>query len=427
MVTPFLRTLLAAWLSLPLTAAAARGAGAPAGADWPEFHGPRRDNRSPETGLLRKWPEGGPKLLWTASGLGAGFSTVAIAGDTLYTAGKVKDRTYVFALDLDGELRWKALNGGAWEAPRRARWARNQDGSRATPTVVGDRAFHMNCLGRLAAFDARTGRELWALDLVKRFEADPPRWGYAESVLVADGRLFCYPGGRKGYMVALKPEDGSVAWANTAIGEPPSYSSAVLVAFAGERQLITMTAKGVIGVRPRDGVLLWRYPHANRRGINVATPIFADGRVYVSTGYGAGGVMVALRQDEGRVAAEKGWFHKAPDNHHGGIVLVDGHLYGSGDHQRGWWCLALATGEVKHTHRGVGKGSVSYADGMLYCLGERGEMALVEATPQAHRIVSRFTAPRGGDGLHWGHPVIRRGRLYVRHADRLFCYDVRAE
>jgi len=413
-------TLLARGLCTALLAAAAPTA------DWSGFHGPRRDNRSPETGLRKTWPDGGPRLVWTASGLGKGYSTVAIVGDTIFTSGKVADDTFVFALGLDGQLKWKARNGGAWEAGARARWARDYDGARATPTVAGGRVFHLNGLGRLAAYDARTGRELWSLNLIQRFAADLPRYGYAESVLVADGRLFCYPGGRKGYAAALRPETGEVLWANTTVGEPASYCSAVAVEFGGERQIITLSARSVLGLRAADGRLLWRYPHANRRGINATTPVFAGGRVYATSGYGAGSVLVRLRLADGAFRAEKGWFKKALDNHHGGVVLVNGRLYGAGHQQRGWWCLALDTGEVKYNARGVGKGSLTYADGRLYCLGERGEMALVEATPARHRIVGRFTVPRGGDGLYWAHPVVHGGRLYVRHADRLFVYDLTA-
>jgi len=295
--------LLARGLCTALLAAAAPTA------DWPGFHGPRRDNRSPETGLLKTRPDGGPPLLWTAPGLGKGYSTVAVVGDAIFTSGKVADETLVFALGLDDKLKWKARNGGAREAGPRPRWARDYDGARATPTVAGGRVFHLSGLGRLAAYDARTGRELWSLDLM-------PRYGYAESVLVADGRLFCYPGGRKGYAAALRPETGEVLWANTTLGEPASYCSAVAVEFGGERQIITLSARSVLGLRA--------------------------------------------------------------------------------------------------------------ADGRRYCLGERGAMALVEATPARHRIVGRFTVPRGGEGLYWAHPVVHGGRLYVRHADRLFAYDLTA-
>jgi len=275
--------------------------------EWPEWHGPNRDNVSPETGLLKEWPEGGPQLLWTASGCGKGYSTVSIAGGTIYTAGKVGDETLVFAFDLNGHLQWKSPNGTSWKASEDTRWARGYDGSRATPTVDDGLVYHLNETGNLAAFDAGTGKKVWSLNVLEKFGAKLSMYGCAESVLIDGNNLLCYPGGSKGYMVALDKKTGQVVWANQDSGDPAAYCSPVLVEFGGVRQIVTMTAEAVIGVEAGTGELLWRYEHTNGRKINAVTPLYEDGYVYATLRYGAGGVLLRLKASEGQVEAEKVW------------------------------------------------------------------------------------------------------------------------
>ena len=394
--------------------------------DWPEFHGPHRDSKSNETALLTEWPSGGPRLLWTASGLGIGYSTVSIARGTIYTAGKSNDTTFVLAFDLAGRPKWRAANGRSWKATKRQRWAVAYSGARATPTVNDGLVYHLGELGRLAAYSADTGQEVWALNVVERFNVKLPQYGYAESVLIDGDLLVCYPGGVTGYMVALNKATGEVVWANRNIGDPASYCSPIVVQFGGFRQIITMTTVAMVGVDVRTGEELWRFDHGNKRGVNATTPIYQNGHVYATSGYGKGGVMVKLAAHNGRIKAEEVWRSNSLDNHHGGVVLVDGYLYGAGHHARGWHCLDFKTGEPRYSGKGVQKGSVAYADRMLYCLGEKGVLALVRATPEGQRIVSEFRVPEGGEGLYWAHPVICGGRLYIRHADRLYAYDISA-
>ena len=394
--------------------------------DWPRFHGPSHDNKSTETGLLKKWPAAGPKLLWTATGIGTGYSSVSVADGTIYTAGTVGKITYVFAFDLDGKLKWKTPNGGAWTASRRQRYASSYAGSRSTPTCDAGRVYHLGELGRLAAFDAKTGREIWSLDLFKTFDATTPKYGLAESVLIDGDRLICSPGGTKGYMVCLEKATGKLIWAAAGVPGKMGYCSARIVEIAGRRQILSFSSQAVFGLDAATGKLLWHVDHQNQRGNNVADPIPHDGCVLASSGYGKGSILIRLKPaDGGAVQAETVWASKLLDNHHGGVVLVGSHVYGSGHRARGWFCLDFATG--KQAWNTPGKGSLTYADGMLYCLDERGTMSLVEATPDAHRLVSSFPVPKGGRGLHWAHPVVCNARLYVRHADKLFAYDVGAE
>ena len=391
--------------------------------EWPCFHGPRRDNKSTETGLLKKWPAGGPKLLWTASGLGKGYSSVTVAAGMVYTAGMIGKQTYVFAFDLNGKQKWRKLNGRSWQATMRHAMA--YGGSRSTPTYDEGRVYHLGDRGRLAVFNAKTGEELWSLDLLERFGAKVPKYGMAESVLIDGDRLICCPAGKKGYMVCLDKKTGKLIWANTEVKGTLGYCSPVIAEFGGFRQILSMSSATAFSVDAKTGKLLWSVDHGNRRDNSATDPIFHKGHVFASTGYGKGSTLIRLKGVQGGIKAERVWASKLMDNQQGGVVLVDGQLYGAGDQSKGWFCLDFLTG--KQAWRAEGKGSLTYADGMLYCLDERGTMSLVEATPKARRAVSSFRVPKGGSGLHWAHPVVCNGRLYVRHAAKLFVYDIRAK
>ena len=391
--------------------------------EWPRFHGPKHDNKSTETGLLKTWPAAGPKLLWTASGLGKGYASVTVAGGLIYTAGTVDKQTYVFALDLNGKQVWRKPNGQSWTATRRHAIA--YAGSRSTPTYDEGRLYHLGELGRLAVFDAKTGKEIWHRDLFEQFAAKTPKYGLAESITILGDKLLCSPAGAKGYIVCLDKKTGKLVWANTDVKGDVGYSSLVIAEFGGVRQALGLSSAVVFSVDADTGKHLWSVGFKNPRGNNVADPIFHNGHVFAASGYGKGSILIRLKRDGDGINAETVWASKLMDNHHGGGVLVDGHVYGSGHRARGWSCLDLMTG--KQLWKAKGKGSLTYADGMLYCLDERGKMSLVEATPKQRRVAGSFTVPRGGRGLHWAHPVVCDGRLYVRHVDRLYAYDIRAK
>lgn len=391
---------------------------------WPCYHGSSRDNKSLDTGLLRQWPEDGPQLLWTASGIGHGYSSVAVAGKRIFTAGMIGEDTNVVALDLDGRILWQRRAGVSWQASERQRWAVPYSGSRATPTVDGDTVFFLSELGELKAFDAATGNENWHLDLAQTFEADKPEYGYSESVLIDGDRLFCCPGGSKAYMVALDKRDGSLLWANADIDDPIGNSSSVVAEIADSKQIVSVTAKRIFAVRPEDGALLWQHPYANKRSNNATDVIVHEGLVYASSGYGRGSVLLRP-QLSGQVAftVETIWESELLDNHHGGVVLVEGCLYGAGHEAAGWFCLEFASGRKRWQERG--KGSLTYADGHLYCLDERGKMSLVQADQSNCIEVASFSLPKGGRGAYWAHPVVCGGRLYLRHSDQLYAYWIR--
>ncbi len=391
--------------------------------EWPCFHGLYRNNKSAETGLLKEWPGKGPELLWTVTGLGEGYSSVSIAGGYLFTAGKLEKQTYVFAFDLNGKQIWKKPNGQSWETT--LSYARTYTGSRSTPTYDNGILYHLGDMGRLTAFDYRTGKEIWFHNLREFFDAEIPEYGYSESVLIDGDRLYCSPAGKKGFMICLNKKNGKLIWANNEIPGTVGFSSPILAETGGYRQLINMTSNSVYGVDSKTGKLLWSVEYENSRSNNVTDPIYHNGYVFASSGYGKGSALIKLKTSGAKVSPETVWQTTLMDNHHGGIILHEGYLYGAGHESRGWFCLDFMTGEEIWKSRG--KGSLVYADNMFYFLEEKGTMKLVKATYEKYDEVSSFEVPEGGKGMHWAHPVVCGGRLYIRHTDKLFAYDIKSQ
>ena len=391
--------------------------------EWPCFHGLDRSNKSAETGLLKEWPEAGPELLWTVSGLGEGYSSVTITEGHLYTAGMIEKQTHVYAFDLNGTQVWKKLNGSSWEATRSH--ARSYIGSRSTPTYDNGVVYHLGETGRLAAFDYKTGKEIWSRELRQLFDAEIPEYGYSESIYIDGDRLYCNPAGKKGFMVCLNKENGELIWANTEIQGTVGFSSPIIAESGGYRQIIGISSNRVYGADTQTGKSLWSVEYENQRSNNVADPIFHNGHVFATSGYGRGSILLKLTASEENIIPETVWQTDLMDNHHGGVILHDGYLYGAGHSARGWFCLDFMTGKQMWNTRG--KGSLFYADDMFYFLEEKGTMKLIKATPEKYDIVSSFEVPEGGKGMHWAHPVVCGGRLYVRHADKLFAYDIRGK
>ncbi len=392
--------------------------------EWPCYHGPGRDNLSPEKGLLQSWPEDGPLLLWTASDIGHGYSSVAIASGRIFTAGMIDKKTHVTALDTNGKILWQKLNGQSWEATERQPWAVPYSGSRGTPTIDGSVVYHLSEMGDLSAFNLQTGDQLWHVNVVETFRAERPKYGLSESVLIRGDMIFCCPGGVDGYVVALDKRSGRTQWANTDIKDPVGYCSPVVMEIDGVGQIVSMSADRIFAFNPQDGHLLWDYEFGNARNNSTTDVIVSDGLVYASSGYGGGSILLRpKRQASGEFIVEELWRSDLLDNHHGGVLLIDGSLYGSGHESRGWFCLDFKSGDRQW--QSDGKGSLTYADGMLYFLNERGTISLVRATAEKRDQVSSFALPRGGRGLYWSHPVVCNGRLYVRHSEQLFAYDIR--
>jgi outer membrane protein assembly factor BamB len=391
--------------------------------DWPQFRGPTRDNVSKETGLLKEWPKGGPALAWRASGIGDGHSSIAVADGKIFTSGREGDAVYAFALnEADGKQVWKAKVGGLGDSIE----SQGGKGPRSTPTVDGDTVYVEGPAGDVVALGTADGKERWHASLTKDFGGRVPQWGYSDSPLVDGEHLICLPGGKTS-VVALDKRTGKEAWRVKELGGSAHYVSSVAADIDGVPQVIVSTDRTLAGLAPADGTVLWK---ANRKGRTavIPTPIVHDDLVYVTTGYGEGDNLFKIKKEGDKFSVEPGYSTKNMVNHHGGVVLVDGYVYGYSD-GKGWVCQDLKTGQIKWKEKeAFGKGTVTYADGRLYLRDERsGAIGLIEASPEGYKEVGRFTPPDLSKKPYWPHLVIANGKLYVRDMDNLFCYDVKAK
>ncbi len=389
--------------------------------DWPQWRGADRSDRSPETGLLKSWPESGPKRVWLMQNAGIGYSGFAVAKGRVYTLGARGQQEFLIALSAkDGKEVWAAPIGEIYPN----NWG---DGPRGTPTVDGDFVYGLAANGGLICVAAADGKAVWQVKM-QDFGGTVPGWGYCESVVVDGKQVVCTPGSKKGSLVALDKKTGRLLWHSKDFTEAPHYSSIVPVHFNGIDQYVQLTPKAVVGVKAIDGSVLWQSPWAGTVAV-IPTPIWKDGYVYITSGYGAGCKLVKVGKD---YAVSDVYENKVMKNHHGGVVLGGDHLYGHSD-GAGWVCQEFLTGKEVWSSKNFGKGAVTYADGMLYCVDESsGAVALVEASPKGWNEHSRFklepqTTLRKPEGRIWTHPVISNGKLYLRDQDLIYCFDVKGK
>lgn len=405
----------------PPPARAASAGFVAAGGDWPQWRGPRRDDISTEKGLLTEWPSDGPAQAWKVEGMGAGYSGVAVARGKVFTMGDVGQESQLIALDeANGKKLWSLKLGQPGQYG-------NYFGPRGTPSVDGDLVYALNQHGDLVCAAVATGKEVWRKSL-KDLGGKPHGWGYAESPLVEGDKVLCTPGGSKGAIAALNKKTGAAMWQSKEFMDGAHYSSLVPATIFGVRQAIQLTAASVAGVSMADGKLLWRADRAGKTAV-IPTPIYADNQVYVCSGYGVGCNAFKLTKETGGIKVAEAYATKDMANHHGGVILFDGHLYGFCDNNRKWLCQNFKTGEIVWSHNGVGKGSITYADGHFYLRSEsgRGTVALIEASSKSYDEKSRFNQPDRSDKNSWPHPVVANGRLYLRDQDVLLCYSVKAK
>jgi outer membrane protein assembly factor BamB len=416
------RVAKAAALVFALASPALSGPAAGGAADWNQWRGPKRDGVSPDTGLLKSWPPGGPHMLWKATGLGGGFSGVSVSGGRLFTMGDLGDAGYLLALNLaTGKPVWKAKVG-------RTGGGGGHPGPRCTPACDGQVVVALGQYGDLVCVSAADGRELWRKNMKSDFGGQMMSgWGYSESPLI-DGRLVvCTPGGPRGTLVAIDKSSGAAVWQSKAWAEKAAYASVIPAELGGVKQYIQITDESVAGIAASSGALVWRAPRPGQTAV-VPDPIYRDGIVFVTSGYGVGCNAFQVTAAGGRFNAREVYANKDLENHHGGVVLVGDHLYSLTNGNQ-LVCLEFKTGKVAWKDRSVGKGSITCADGHLIVRGERGAgtVALVEATPAGYKEKGRFDPPDRSDKSSWPHPVVAGGRLYLRDQDVLLCYDLKAK
>ncbi len=393
-------------------------------ADWPQFRGPDRDGKSAETGLLKKWPKEGPELLWSVDGLGEGYTSAAISEGAVYITGLIDKLGYVFSYDLDGNLKNKASYGPEWN--------RSYKATRSTPTVVGKRLYLFSGNGVAYCMDAASLKTIWSVDVVKKFEAVFPMWGMAENLLVDGDNVICTPGGARGSVVALDRMTGDVVWVCSELTQQSAYCSPRAIQVGSKRLIVTELKDSAVGLDAETGKFIWKddfddYHSDRERAISPNVPLYHEGYLHITSGYDNGGALLALSDDG--IGKVRVWTDETLDVHHGGVVLIDGYLYGANwkDNRSGdWACIKWTDRKAMYDTKWNGnKGSVVYADGMLYCYDETdGDLALVPATPEGFKPVSSFEITLG-EGKFWAHPSISDGRLYIRHGEYLMVYDIK--
>ena len=408
------RTSLAAALAVTFFASSLAQA-----ADWPRWRGADFDDQSKETGLLKTWPADGPKKVWLFEDAGLGYSGFAVVGDTLFTMGSRDATEFVIAVDVKtGKEKWSAEAGPLLTN----NWG---NGPRSTPTVDGGKVYALSGKGHLSCLNAADGKLVWKVTM-EELGGKVPGWGYTESVLVDGNLVVCTPGGKQGALAAFDKNTGKKVWQSADWMDGAQYSSIVPASWNGVRQLIQLTGPNFGAVDAASGKLLWMTPFPGKTAV-IPSPIFSDGHVFVAAGYGAGCKMVTLGAGN---ALTDDYSNTDMVNHHGGVLLYQGNLYGFCD-GKGWTCMDFKTGTVKwQEKKALKKGAVHLADGQLYLLEEdTGTVVLADASPTGWKESSRFTlAPqttqRSKSGKIWTHPVVSGGKLYLRDQELLFCFDV---
>ena len=387
---------------------------------WPQWRGPRRDGVSNETNLLSGWPADGPTLLWKTEHLGRGWSSPIVVEDHIYITGDVNDHLSVHCLDTAGTTKWRVTNGEAWKGP--------YPGSRASCAYSNGRLYHLNAHGRLACLEVQNGNELWAVNILDRFGAKNITWALSECVLVDADRVIVTPGGPRTLMAALDKESGQTIWTTPPIAkDQASHSSPILFEWADRRIIANCSSAHGFGVDADSGEMLWTVPLKNPHGVNAATPIYQSGVIFYVTPYAELGRAYQIAGYDTDVTVEHLWTCPL-DTVTGSGVLVENTLFAAGYKSSKWWfAVDWRTGKTKYVFKGLTTGAPLWADGLMYCLDERGTVALIEPVDTAFRVRGRFRLPVAAKTRDaWAHPVINAGRLYLRYHDRMWCYDIQA-
>ena len=404
--------------------------------DWPQWRGPDGTNHSSETGLFEKWGADGPKLSWTAEGLGSGYATVTVADGKIFTSGDSKSAQFISAYSLDGKQIWtKDITDEPPKHPYK--------GSRTTPTYHNGKLYVVSSDGAISCLDAKFGRKVWSKNFDLWNGKMMSSWGYSESPLVDGDNVICTPGGDTGMVVALNLETGEQTWACTlpdygeelgingkSLLDGAGYSSAVISNGGGVRQYVQLVGRGLIGIRASDGKLLWRYRKVANGVANIPTPIVDGDHIFTSTAYNTGSALLKLGSfSDGVDVEEVYWLDgRTFQNKLGGMTLVDGHIYcGHGNGSGLPVCLEMKSGEIKWgplRAKGKGESSLVYADGHLVWRRQDGHVILTKAHAGAMDVVSSFK-PAYQEDNSWAQPVIAGGVMYLREQDKLMAYELK--
>jgi outer membrane protein assembly factor BamB len=409
------------------------------GADWPQWRGPDRTGISPETGLLKPWPKGGPKLLWTFDKAGNGYSAVSVVGGVAYGLGTREKDEIAFALDKDGKELWTAKIGPIFDFMGN-QWSR---GPNSSPSINGDLVFALGSQGMLVCVEKAGGKPVWSKDLPKAMAAEVnpvgggPKdmgWGYSWSPLVDGDRLIIAPGGPQGLLAALDKKTGAVVWQSKGVTDQATYSSPIAATIGGVKQYIYLTQVGLVAVSAADGALLWRHTREKYDDVVCTTPVVSGDEIYVSVGVGGGAELYKISAADKKFTAKQVYAERSIGSKLSGVVKVGQHVYGY-DEDSAWVCQEFATGKEAWRSKGRAKGAlksggVISADGLLFLLDEKGIGAALVASPEGYKEEGRLELPqkskiRKVGGKVWAHPVLSDGKLYLRDQEFIFCYQVK--
>lgn len=388
-----------------------------------QWRGPNRDGIFPETGLLKSWPEGGPELILEVEKIGKGWSSPILAGDMIYTTGMIDTLDYLTAIDMQGKIKWQVPYGRSWN--------KSFPDTRSTPTVEDNRIYVQSGTGRLSCFERETGKEIWAVEVDRDFECEYHIWGNSETPLIVDDKVICTPGGPKTSVVAFDKMTGNLIWQSKSLGGQRAYASATIYQHNEFRYVLAIIGTDLIAVVPETGEIAWSYKYHNPEKwdqpglIWTNTPIFKEDRIFLTMGYDYNAKMLQMAPD-GKSVSEV-FTDTIFDNHHHGVILTDGYLYGSNwtDNKRGKWvCMKWDTGEIMYENEWDTKGALIMADEMFYAYNEKGNVGLIKPDPEGFKPVSEFKITKGA-GPHWAHPFIANGKLLLRHGDVLMVYDIK--
>ena len=398
--------------------------------DWPQWRGPNREGIFKGANLNLDWSAKKPALLWTFRQAGAGYSAPTIVGTTLYCQGGADGKDFAFALDTQtGKEKWRQNLGEIALLER-------GDGPRGSVTVDGDKLYLIRGGGQIHCLTASDGKILWQKDFVKDFNGKlMSRWGFSESPLIDGNLVVCSAGGDEGTVLALDKNTGALVWRTKELTDAASHSSPIVADVNGIRQYVLLTAKNVAGIASKNGKLLWSVPmEGGPRGISavIPTPVFSDNMVYITNGYEVGCLGIKLTRDGDNVKAETLYAKRDITTQHGGVVLINGYIYGYTE-SRTWACQHFKTGEIVWSEKSneIGKGAILGVNDRLLLLDmQTGRTAVIAASPEGWKEFGRMDIPERTkiitqDNNVWTHPVVANDKLYIRDQDLLFCFDIR--
>ncbi|MFC2118177.1 PQQ-binding-like beta-propeller repeat protein [Bacteroidota bacterium] len=393
-----------------------------------QWRGSERNGIYNEKNLLKEWPQDGPEVLWTAEGIGSGYSSASVTDEMIFITGMQNYNDVLTAIDHKGQVKWKKIIGPSWRG--------SYPDTRVTPTVEDSKVYVISGQGKIVCFDAITGDEIWSVDGYNKFEGYCTMWGVCESPLIVGDKVVYTPGGDKTTMVSLNKKTGETIWMSESLKDSTAYVSPVLVEYAGKKMIVSILANYFFAVDSDDGKILWKYKYHDLLAdqthwyspiININTPLYHDGKFFISKGYDHLAAKFSMTKNGNDIKLE--WTNSLLDVHLGGMVLIDNHIYAANwlhNRDGNWCCINWDTGEKLYEKKWFNKGSIISADGLLYCYEEKyGNLALVEPTPEEFKILSSFKIDKG-KGPYWSHPVIVNGVLYVRHGDFLMAYNIEA-